>query len=484
MAVLAIDQGTTGTRSVLYGAQGEVIADSYREFRQIYPRQGWVEHDPEEIWRTVVDTAGGIMEAYPSRDVTSVGITNQRETTVVWDRRSGEPVYNAIVWQCRRTSDICRRYREEVRIIATKTGLPVDPYFSATKIRWILENISVGKIDDLLFGTIDTWLLWKLTGGKVHATDFTNASRTLLYDITEKEWDDDLLRLFGIPRRMLPEVKRPMDDYGVVETIDGLRGVPVTGVAGDQQAALFGQCCFDAGDVKNTYGTGCFMVMNTGGRLIRSKNGLLSTLAVDATGQSCYALEGSIFIGGAVVQWLRDELRMIGHAAESEALALEAASNAGVYIVPAFTGLGAPHWQMDARGTIVGLTRGANRNHIVRAALESIAYQSHDVFCSMTADSGVSPRAMIVDGGAVENNFLMQFQADILRVPVHRPVNTESTSLGAAFLAGLRSGVWSSTDDLRALCGVERSYEPAMDARRREECLLGWKQALFKTLAV
>ena len=484
MAVLAIDQGTTGTRCVLYDSNGKVIADRYREFRQIYPRQGWVEHDPEEIWRTVAETAGGIRESFPAVDITSVGITNQRETTVVWDRRTGEPLHNAIVWQCRRTADICRRYRAEAGAIAAKTGLPVDPYFSATKIRWILDNTSVAGIDNLLFGTIDTWLLWKLTGGRVHATDFTNASRTLLYDITEKKWDDDLLRLFGIPRPMLPEVKRPMDHYGVVETIEGLRGVPVTGVAGDQQAALFGQCCFEAGEVKNTYGTGCFMVMNTGERLIRSENGLLSTLAVDASGQPCYALEGSVFIGGAVIQWLRDELKLLDHAAQSEAMAVTAASNAGVYIVPAFTGLGAPHWQMDARGTIVGLTRGADRNHIVRAALESIAYQSHDVFRSMIADSGVSPRALIVDGGAVENNFLMQFQADILGVPVQRPVNTESTSLGAAFLAGLQSGVWSSTDELRALRGVERSYEPAMDAQQREECLLGWKQALRQTLAM
>jgi len=483
MSILSIDQGTTGTRSVCYASGGEVIAESYRELTQIYPREGWVEHGPEEIWKTVVDTIGEAKTACQG-EIIAIGITNQRETTVVWDKTTGVPVYNAIVWQCRRTSDLCRTYDAQAGMIAEKTGLPIDPYFSATKIRWILDACRVDNPENLLFGTIDTWLLWKLTGGRVHATDFTNASRTLLYNIKEKRWDDDLLELFSIPSSMLPEVKMSMDDYGTVASISELRGVPIRAVAGDQQSALFGQCCFTEGMVKNTYGTGCFMVMNTGNRFIHSKNGLLTTLAIDAEGEPCYALEGSIFIGGAVMQWLRDELRLIGHAAESEQIAMETLSNAGVYLVPAFTGLGAPHWNADARGAIVGLTRGANRNHIVRAALESIAYQSHDVFFSMIADSGVSPESLIVDGGAVENNFLMQFQADILNVPVRKPSNTESTSLGAAFLAGLGSGAWNSADELKALQKVDRSYMPAMDEQNREACLQGWNRALRQTLTV
>ena len=481
--ILAIDQGTTGTRSVLYDAVGTVIADSYRELTQIYPREGWVEHDPLEIWETVVNTVGELKAAF-SGEMTTVGITNQRETTIVWDKTTGVPVCNAIVWQCRRTSDLCRKYNAETEMIAEKTGLPLDPYFSATKIRWILEHCSIDNPQNLLFGTVDSWLLWKLTGGEVHATDYTNASRTLLYNIKEKKWDDDLLKVFGVPRSLLPDVKNPMDDFGSVRTIRGLDGVPIRAVAGDQQSALFGQCCFTQGMVKNTYGTGCFMVMNIGDRFIRSKNGLLTTLAIDAGGRPCYALEGSVFIGGAVMQWLRDEMGLIEHVGESEMIAREAASNAGVYIVPAFTGLGAPHWEADVRGAIVGLTRGANKNHIVRAALESIAYQSHDVFRAMVADSGVVPDNLVVDGGAVDNAFLMQFQADMLDVPVHKPVNTESTSLGAAFLAGLQSGVWGSTDELLSLHSIRQSYEPAMDEEKREECLEGWSRAVRQALTV
>ena len=481
--ILAIDQGTTGTRSVLYDAIGTVIADSYRELTQIYPREGWVEHDPLEIWETVVNTVGELNAAF-SGEMTTVGITNQRETTIVWDKTTGVPVCNAIVWQCRRTSDLCRKYNAETEMIAEKTGLPLDPYFSATKIRWILEHCSIDNPQNLLFGTVDSWLLWKLTGGEVHATDYTNASRTLLYNIKEKKWDDDLLKVFGVPRSLLPDVKNPMDDFGSVRTIRGLDGVPIRAVAGDQQSALFGQCCFTQGMVKNTYGTGCFMVMNIGDRFICSKNGLLTTLAIDAGGRPCYALEGSVFIGGAVMQWLRDEMGLIEHVGESEMIAREAASNAGVYIVPAFTGLGAPHWEADVRGAIVGLTRGANKNHIVRAALESIAYQSHDVFRAMVADSGVVPDNLVVDGGAVDNAFLMQFQADMLDVPVHKPVNTESTSLGAAFLAGLQSGVWGSTDELLSLHSIRQSYEPAMDEEKREECLEGWSRAVRQALTV
>lgn len=481
--ILAIDQGTTGTRSVLYDAVGTVIADSYHELTQIYPREGWVEHDPLEIWETVVNTVGELKTAF-SGEMTTIGITNQRETTIVWDKTTGVPVCNAIVWQCRRTSGLCRKYNAETEMIAEKTGLPLDPYFSATKIRWILEHCSIDNPQNLLFGTVDSWLLWKLTGGEVHATDYTNASRTLLYNIREKKWDDDLLKVFGVPRSLLPDVKNPMDDFGSVRTIRGLDGAPIRAVAGDQQSALFGQCCFTKGMVKNTYGTGCFMVMNIGDRFIRSKNGLLTTLAIDAGGRPCYALEGSVFIGGAVMQWLRDEMGLIAHVGESETMAREAASNAGVYIVPAFTGLGAPHWEADVRGAIVGLTRGANKNHIVRAALESIAYQSHDVFRAMVADSGVVPDNLVVDGGAVDNAFLMQFQADMLDVPVHKPVNTESTSLGAAFLAGLQSGVWGSTDELLSLRSIRQSYEPAMDEEKREECLEGWSKAIRQALTV
>ena len=468
---------------MLYDAVSTVIADSYRELTQIYPREGWVEHDPLEIWETVVNTVGELKAAF-SGEMTTIGITNQRETTIVWDKTTGVPVCNAIVWQCRRTSDLCRKYNAETEMIAEKTGLPLDPYFSATKIRWILEHCSIDNPQNLLFGTVDSWLLWKLTGGEVHATDYTNASRTLLYNIKEKKWDDDLLKVFGVPRSLLPDVKNPMDDFGSVRTIRGLDGAPIRAVAGDQQSALFGQCCFTQGMVKNTYGTGCFMVMNIGDRFIRSKNGLLTTLAIDAGGRPCYALEGSVFIGGAVMQWLRDEMGLIEHVGESEMIAREAASNAGVYIVPAFTGLGAPHWEADVRGAIVGLTRGANKNHIVRAALESIAYQSHDVFRAMVADSGVVPDNLVVDGGAVDNAFLMQFQADMLDVPVHKPVNTESTSLGAAFLAGLQSGVWGSTDELLSLRSIRQSYEPAMDEKKREECLEGWSRAVRQALTV
>jgi len=482
MAILAIDQGTTGTTCILYNREGEVIARVYREITQIYPAEGWVEHDPEEIWRTVVQGVKELRAQY-SQPISAIGITNQRETTILWDRRTGRPVYNAIVWQCRRTSELCRRYVTEKERITTKTGLPLDAYFSATKIRWILDHCPGLNPDDLLFGTVDSWLVWKLTGGRVHATDFTNASRTLLYNIIEKQWDKELLDLFAVPESLLPEVRRPMDDYGRVTVLEELDGVPIAAVAGDQQSALFGQCCFEPGAIKNTYGTGCFMVMNTGDRFIRSQNGLLTTLAIDVSGNPCYALEGSVFIGGAVIQWLRDELRLLDHAAQSEAMALHAATNAGVYIVPAFVGLGAPHWSMDARGTIVGLTRGVNRNHIVRAALESIAYQSCDVFMAMAADTGISPKALMVDGGAVSNAFLMQFQADLLGISVQTPVNIESTSLGIAYLAGLRTGIWRSGEELRVLHHMQRTYPPVMEPETRQQLLAGWEKALRQTLA-
>ncbi|NTW10979.1 MAG: glycerol kinase GlpK, partial [Chlorobiaceae bacterium] len=416
--------------------------------------------------------------------VKALGITNQRETTVVWDRRTGQPVYHAIVWQCRRTMELLQRYVADKESIAMKTGLPLDAYFSAAKIRWILEHCGRSDYRNLLFGTIDTWLLWKLTGGRVHATDFTNASRTMLFNIMEKRWDKDLLELFEVPETLLPEVRGSMSDYGRVTALPELQGVPVAALAGDQQAALFGQCCFHEGSVKNTYGTGCFMVMNTGENLVRSENGLLSTLAVDSSGRPCYAIEGSVFMGGAVIQWLRDELKLIGNAAASEEAALQVPTNAGVYLVPAFVGLGAPHWRMDARGTITGLTRGANWRHIVRAALESIAYQSCDVFRAMVSDTGVLPGSMSVDGGAVGNAFLMQFQADLLGVPVDKPVNIESTSLGVAYLAGLQAGVWNTAEELIGLRHMEHTYRPSMSDVTREALLSGWRAALRQTLAV
>lgn len=482
MAILAIDQGTTGTTCILYDEAGRPLGRSYRELTQHYPHEGWVEHDPEEIWQGVVASIGELLKGY-SGPVAAVGITNQRETTILWERSTGRPLHNAVVWQCRRTSELCRRYEAEREEIARKTGLPVDPYFSATKIRWLLDAYPEADPANLLFGTVDSWLVWKLTGGRLHATDCTNASRTLLYDIGARRWDEGLLNLFGVPAAMLPEVRGSVDGFGSVETIDALRGVPIAAIAGDQQAALFGQCCFEPGTLKNTYGTGCFMVMNTGRERILSSSGLLATLALDAKGEACYALEGSVFMGGAVVQWLRDGLGLLSSAAESEAMALEAGTNAGVYIVPAFTGLGAPHWQADARGTITGLTRGAGRSHMVRAGLESIAYQSFDIFTAMQADTGMAPDSLTVDGGAVGNNFLMQFQADLLGIPLKRPANIESTSLGAAFLAGLHCGIWKGPDELLPLRSIEKLYQPSMGDRERTELLAGWRRALRQALA-
>ncbi len=481
MAILAIDQGTTGTTCMVYDDAGGVLARAYRELSQIYPQPGWVEHDPEEIWRTVVQCVAELRSAYTG-PVEAIGITNQRETTLVWEQKNGRPVHNAIVWQCRRTSDLCARYAEHAGTIREKTGLPIDAYFSATKIRWILDAHPGLDPAELLFGTVDAWLVWKLTGGRVHATDFTNASRTLLYDIREGRWDPGLLGIFGVPATMLPEVRPPMGGFGTVIGLPGLEGVPIAAVAGDQQAALFGQCCFGPGSVKNTYGTGCFMMMNTGAEFVSSKNGLLTTLAIDAAGGPCYAVEGSVFIGGAVMQWLRDGLGLIREAAESEALAIAAGTNGGVYLVPAFVGLGAPHWNMEARGTITGLTRGSGRAQIVRAALESIAFQSNDVFRAMAADTGIEPVALTVDGGAVKNAFLMQFQADLLGVPVLRPRNIESTALGAAGLAGLKSGFWQSADELRKLNAPDATYRPSMDGVERHRLLAGWQRALRQTL--
>lgn len=482
MFILSIDQGTTGTTTILYNKQGQAVDKAYRSFRQIYPQPGWVEHDPLEIWATVTDTIGELLQRNTG-SIEAIGITNQRETTVVWDAKSGQPVYNAIVWQCRRTADYCEQLKEHSKLIRQKTGLPVDAYFSATKIHWILENIPDLGGRDLKFGTIDSWLIWQLTGGKVHATDFTNASRTMLFNITDKVWDAELCQRIGVPRDILPEVRKSVADFGTVSTIPELQGVPISGVAGDQQAALFGQRCFASGQLKNTYGTGCFLLMNTGNEPVFSEKGLLTTLAVNADGAPCYALEGSVFIAGAAIQWLRDELGLIKDAAESESLATSVADNGGVYLVPAFTGLGAPHWDMQARGTICGLTRGSNRAHLVRAALESMAYQTYDVLKTMEQETEITIRQMAVDGGATANKFLMQFQADLLNIPVERPDMVESTALGAAYLAGLGTGFWADSEELLSLPRPGLEFKPQMQNEIRDMLLIGWQKALRQTRA-
>ncbi|OGI07499.1 MAG: glycerol kinase [Candidatus Margulisbacteria bacterium GWF2_35_9] len=481
MCILAIDQGTTGTTTILYSQTGTIIDKAYREFPQYYPKPGWVEHNAMEIWQTVLDTVQEILERNTIK-IEAIGITNQRETTILWDKHTHEPLHNAIVWQCRRTTEMCDEFKHSTEMITEKTGLPLDAYFSATKIKWLLNNASNVSPDNIVFGTIDTWLIWKLTGGQVHATDHTNASRTLLYNIAQKKWDEDLLNLFNIPASILPEVKCSIDAYGTVQSIAKLQGVPIYAVAGDQQAALFGQTCFHPGMIKNTYGTGCFMVMNTGNNLIRSKNGLVTTLAVDGNGNACYALEGSIFIAGAAIQWLRDELKLIEKASDSEQIAYSVEDNHGVYFVPAFVGLAAPHWNMAARGTITGLTRGANKAHIIRAALEAMAYQSYDVFTIMQNEMKVDVPKLMVDGGAVMNNFLMQFQADILNKPVLVPNNIESTSLGVAMMAGLKAGIWRSYIDLEALKHYDKTFIPTMNEPSRQKLIDGWHKALKQTL--
>ena len=481
MYILSIDQGTTGTTAALYDQSGSMAGKAYREFTQIYPKPGWVEHDPLEIWQTVIDCMEELLSLYPKK-IATIGITNQRETTILWDRKSGVPIYNAIVWQCRRTADYCERLREHEDLFRSKTGLPLDAYFSGTKIKWILENVKGYRLDDILFGTVDSWLIWKLTGGNVHATDYTNASRTLLFDIHEKQWDQELCSLLGVPIPILPQVKKSMDIYGVVESIPSLSDIPILGVAGDQQAALFGQTCFKKGQIKNTYGTGCFMIMNTGSEAISSKKGLITTLAVDGEGEPCYALEGSIFIAGAAIQWLRDELKILENASDSEDAACAVEDNGGAYLVPAFVGLGAPHWDMQARGVLVGLTRGTNRNHIIRAALESMAYQTHDVLSTMEEETGIRTKRLAVDGGASANNFLMQFQADIINRRVTRPSLIESTSQGTAYLAGLRAGIWKDHKELTGLKTYKKEFVPSRNEKRRKRLLEGWQKALRQAM--
>ncbi|HQD91441.1 MAG TPA: glycerol kinase GlpK [Syntrophomonadaceae bacterium] len=490
--ILAIDQGTTGTTALLINQAGEIISRAYREFTQIYPHPGWVEHDPQEIWAVTLSVATqALLQAnLKSSDIHAIGITNQRETTVVWNKETGMPIGNAIVWQCRRTAPICEEMKKAgwAPKINEKTGLVIDAYFSATKLAWILDSSPVirsqAERGQLLFGTIDSWLLWKLTGGKVHATDVTNASRTMLYNIHQLNWDEDILSYFSIPANLLPKVCSSSEIYGYSDPQLLGNEIPIAGLAGDQQAALFGQTCFAPGQAKNTYGTGCFLLMNTGQQAVRSQHGLLTTIAWSLKDEDkvYYALEGSIFIAGAAVQWLRDELKIVETAAETEVLAESLPGNDGVYLVPAFVGMGAPYWDMHARGTLVGITRGTSRAHLARAALESIAYQTMDVLEAMQHDSGISLQTLNVDGGAAANNFLMQFQTDILGVPVERPVNTESTAIGAAYLAGLGSGFWHSLEELQNMRQVDRRFLPTISSDQRQRLLQGWHKAVDCTL--
>ncbi len=487
--ILSLDQGTTSSRAIVFDKKGNILGKAQQEFAQIYPHPGWVEHDPHDIYGSQV---GVIVEALiranvSAADIAAIGITNQRETTFVWDKVSGKPVYNAIVWQCRRTASYCEELKEKglSDMIYDKTGLVVDAYFSATKIKWILDNVEGARQraekGELLFGTVDTYIMWQLSRGKIFATDYTNASRTMLFNINTLEWDKDLLKLFDIPECMLPEVHPSGYEYGVTdETFIG-REIPICGVVGDQQAALFGHLCVNEGDVKNTYGTGCFLLMNTGDKAVKSTNGLVTTLGACCEGKPPYILEGSVFIGGAINQWLRDEMRMIKAASETENYAVKVKDTNGVYIVPSFTGLGAPYWDADVRGTITGITRGTSKEHFIRAALEAIDYQVYDLVSSMQRDANVKIKSLNVDGGASMNNFLMQFQADILNATVVRPKVTETTALGACYLAGLTKGYWKNIDDIRDNIKVEREFKPNMENDHRKELLDGWAKAVRQT---
>lgn len=490
--VLSFDQGTTSSRAILFDHHGQIVEVAQKEFTQIYPKPGWVEHDPMAIWGSQSGVAREVLETAGVRpdEIAAIGITNQRETTVVWDKETGKPIYNAIVWQCRRTAEIVDELKKAglEGYVKETTGLVLDAYFSGTKVKWILDNVEGAREKaekgELLFGTIDTWVIWNLTRGKVHVTDYTNASRTMMFNIRTLQWDDKMLEILNIPKSMLPEVKPSSCIYGTTDenTFGGAR-IPIAGIAGDQQAALFGQTCFEPGDVKNTYGTGCFMLMNTGDQIIRSKNGLLTTIAWGINGKVTYALEGSIFIGGASIQWLRDEMRLITDADDSEYFANKVEDTNGVYMVPAFAGLGAPYWDMYARGAIVGLTRGANKNHLIRATLESIAYQSRDVMEAMTSDAEMPLNTIRVDGGAVVNNFLMQFQSDIIGKQVIRPKVTETTALGAAYLAGLAVGFWSTLDEIKSNDEVGRVFNPQMVEEEKEKRYKKWHKAVQRAMA-
>ena len=489
--ILSLDQGTTSSRSIVFNHKGDIISVAQKEFAQIYPFPGWVEHDPEEIWSSQISTLGEALAkaGITINQIAAIGITNQRETTVVWDRTSGKPIYNAIVWQDRRTADDCDTLVKAgyANIIQEKTGLIIDAYFSATKLKWILDQVpdarEKAERGELAFGTIDSWLVWNLTGGKVHVTDVSNASRTMLYDIHSGQWDEELLTLFSIPRSVLPEVKSSSEVYGLTGNIVPGSSIPIAGIAGDQQAALFGQMCIQPGMVKDTYGTGCFMLMHTGEKAFKSKNNLLTTVAWRIGNKTEYALEGSVFIAGAAVQWLRDGLNIIHTSGEIETIVGDMEDSDGVYVVPAFAGLGAPYWNPHARGSIFGLTRGSNRGHIAKAVLDSIAYQTYDVLKSMEADTGIDIAELRVDGGATVNNRLMQFQSDILNTKVVRPRITETTALGAAYLAGLAVGFWPDVETIQRQWQVERTFSPAMDPDHRNENIAGWKRAVNATIA-
>jgi glycerol kinase len=489
--IMALDQGTTSSRAILFDKQGAVVALSQKEFTQFYPQDAWVEHNPMEIWGSQSGVMREVLETNSIRpeEICAIGITNQRETTIVWEKSTGKPIYNAIVWQCRRTSDICDdlKARGYEKVIKEKTGLLLDAYFSATKIKWILDHVEGAREKaengELLFGTVDTWLIWNLTRGKVHVTDYSNAARTMLYNIKELKWDEEILEILQIPKSMLPEVKPSSCIYGYTDEgmLSGAQ-IPIAGCAGDQQAALFGQMCFEEGNAKNTYGTGCFMLMNTGDKRVTSKNGLLTTIAWGVGDEVTYALEGSIFIGGASIQWLRDELRILYDSAQSEFYANSVADTNGVYVVPAFAGLGAPYWDMYARGAVLGLTRGANRAHLVRATLESVAYQVKDVLNAMQEDSGLTLNGLKVDGGASANNFLMQFQSDILDTPIHRPQIVETTARGAAYLAGLAVGYYQDLEEIKKCWQTGQDFLPDMSLEKREKLYKGWKKAVSRAL--
>ena len=486
--ILSLDQGTTSSRAILFDQQQDIIAVSQKEFTQIYPKEGWVEHNPMEIWSSQYAVMMEVVaqSGIQASDLAAIGITNQRETTIVWDKATGAPIYNAIVWQCRRTAGLVDQLVAQglTDHIKATTGLLPDAYFSATKIRWILDHVEGAQEraeqGELLFGTVDTWLLWKLTGGAVHVTDATNASRTMLYDIHKLDWDDTLLKALRIPRCMLPEVRSSSEIYGYTEIL-GVK-VPIAGIAGDQQAALFGQTCFEPGEAKNTYGTGCFLLMNTGDKPFVSRNGLITTIGIQLNGKVQYALEGSVFVGGAVIQWLRDEMRFFNESRDAEYYAQKVKDNGGVYLVPAFTGLGAPNWDMYARGILVGITRGTRREHIIRAAQESIAYQVADLVQAMEHDTGLNLLSLKADGGASRDHFLMQFQADILGCKVRRPAIRETTALGAAYLAGLAVGVWNDLEDIKKLWECDIIYEPRMDDSQREDLMLHWHEAVRRSL--
>ncbi len=486
--ILSLDQGTTSSRAILFDHNQNIVAMAQKEFGQIFPREGWVEHDPMEIYSSqysVMIEAIAKSGIDPS-EIAAIGITNQRETTILWDKHTGKPVYNAIVWQCRRTADICTELKQQgfEDYIKQTTGLVVDAYFSGTKIKWILDNVDgvreKAEKGDILFGTVDSWLTWKLTGGKAHITDYTNASRTMLFNINTLDWDEKMLKILDIPKCILPQVCSSSHIYGYVN-IQGV-DIPIAGIAGDQQAALFGQCCFDKGDAKNTYGTGCFLLMNTGDKPCISNSGLITTIAVGIDGKVQYALEGSVFIGGAVIQWLRDEMRFINESKDAEYYASKVADTGGVYLVPAFTGLGAPYWDMYARGCIIGISRGTKREHIIRAAQESIAYQSFELVKAMEKDSGTVLSELNVDGGACRDGFLMQFQADIMNKPVHRPTIKETTALGAAYLAGLATEFWSNKDELRQSKSYDGNFIPNMSEEKRNKLFAGWQKAVGRSM--